>query len=550
MNKSAKGADVALEIYRPRAKENPSFAGEVECGRYLTITGNVYGEEKPIAERTEVLKELILQYFPDKPQPQPSAPPSPTSLSQSDKEIIEKMFSSKSGYEIKALWNGDLNAYGTDHSIADFALLSHLAYWTNGDEIQMDRLFRQSSLFASMKEEHGVKKWDCRHGYETYGKMTIHNVLKSFTPYLSETKPLLPAPPMEAKKGSTDENIETERAEYNASSTSSHIDAFFNDIDDRAKMPSVSTGLPSLDELLGGQLSEGLYVLGAVSSQGKTTLGLQIADNVAAAGNDTLFFSLEQGEYELMAKSVSRTTYELVCDKSDISLASTSHFILTKADWKDASPQKNQLVQTAAEKYKTLTDGHLHIFESIGDLSTSDVRVALRNHEKMTGKTPSLIVIDYLQIMKSADARATDKQNCDSSMHELKRLSRDYRIPIIIISSFNRQSYGQPVDFTCFKESGAIEYGCDVLLALQYDGMDYLEGESEKDKSRAERIKKLKSRNEDYSRNKNAVPIQIKVLKNRCGPKGSTVLNYLHCYNVFLDPKASPPASPQMNVWD
>lgn len=168
----------------------------------------------------------------------------------------------------------------------------------------------------------------------------------------------------------------------------------------------------------------------------------------------------------------------------------------------------------------------------------------------MKGKTPSLIVIDYLQIMKSANPRATDKQNCDTAMHELKQLSRDYRLPVILISSFNRESYSQPVDMTCFKESGSIEYGCDVLLALQYDGMDFEPGETEKDKNRASRIRELKAQNEGYSKRGIAVPIQVKVLKNRNGPKGSTVLNYLHRYNVFIDPKATLPVSPQMNVWD
>ena len=73
--------------------------------------------------------------------------------------------------------------------------------------------------------------------------------------------------------------------------------------------------------------------------------------------------------------------------------------------------------------------------------------------------------------MRSADVRATDKQNCDATMHELKQLSRDFHLPILLISSFNRDSYWTPVDMNCFKESGSIEYGCDVLLALQYDGM-------------------------------------------------------------------------------
>ena len=52
-------------------------------------------------------------------------------------------------------------------------------------------------------------------------------------------------------------------------------------------------------------------------------------------------------------------------------------------------------------------------------------------------------------------------------MMELKRLSRDYKLPLIGISSFNRDSYTEAVSMKSFKESGAIEYSSDVLMGLQ-----------------------------------------------------------------------------------
>ena len=108
--------------------------------------------------------------------------------------------------EIKALWNGDLNSVGGDHSSADLALVNRLAYWTNGDEAQMDRLFRQSGLYASMKEEHGIKKWDRRHGGGTYGEMTIAKALKGFVPYRQEIRaPLAPHPPANVKTASPEQ---------------------------------------------------------------------------------------------------------------------------------------------------------------------------------------------------------------------------------------------------------------------------------------------------------------------------------------------------------
>ena len=72
-----------------------------------------------------------------------------------------------------------------------------------------------------------------------------------------------------------------------------------------------STGFRHLDAILDGGLYTGLYVLGAVSSLGKTTFCLQVMDNIAKDGNDVIFFSLEMPRDELMAKAISRISMNL-----------------------------------------------------------------------------------------------------------------------------------------------------------------------------------------------------------------------------------------------
>ena len=63
-----------------------------------------------------------------------------------DEEVRERMFASKHGAEIKALWSGDISKYDGDNSRADSALAFHLAYWTAKHYEQMERLFFQSEL--------------------------------------------------------------------------------------------------------------------------------------------------------------------------------------------------------------------------------------------------------------------------------------------------------------------------------------------------------------------------------------------------------------------
>ena len=84
---------------------------------------------------------------------------------------------------------------------------------------------------------------------------------------------------------------------------------YFNNIDSQPKPFEAATGFSVLDKHLGGGLHPWLYVLGAIPALGKTSLALQIADQIATTGQDVCFFSLEMSHRELIAKSLSRCQY-------------------------------------------------------------------------------------------------------------------------------------------------------------------------------------------------------------------------------------------------
>ena len=129
----------------------------------------------------------------------------------------------------------------------------------------------------------------------------------------------------------------------------------------------------------------------------------------------------------------------------------------------------------------------------------------------------------------------TDKQIIDKNVMELKRLSRDYKTAVIGISSFNRENYLAPVNLTSFKESGAIEYSSDVLMALQYSGMDYQEGDTEQ--RRSSRIRELIKKQQQLGKDGMAQSIQVKILKNRNGVIANTDLLFYPKYNCFEERK-------------
>ncbi|WP_123539397.1 phage NrS-1 polymerase family protein [Halosimplex salinum] len=93
-----------------------------------------------------------------------------------DEEIIDKAHAATNGEKFERLWRGRTTGYDS-HSEADMGLCALLAFWTGGDRVQIDRLFRDSGL---MRE-----KWDERHFADgsTYGEKTIERVLAGTTDF-------------------------------------------------------------------------------------------------------------------------------------------------------------------------------------------------------------------------------------------------------------------------------------------------------------------------------------------------------------------------------
>lgn len=321
---------------------------------------------------------------------------------------------------------------------------------------------------------------------------------------------------------------------------------FIRNIEESKRAAFLPTGFNNLDSILDGGLYAGLYVVGAISSLGKTTFCLQVADQIAQRGQDVLIFSLEMATNELIAKSVSRLT--LIKDLEEngsTAHAKTTRDILTGTRYKDYSQTERELINGAIAAYGQY-GANIYITEGIGNVGIEEIRDKVQKHTKLTGKAP-VVVIDYLQIIAPAEIRATDKQNTDKAVLELKRLSRDYSIPVIGISSFNRDNYTAPVNLASFKESGAIEYSSDVLIGLQYEGMDYQEGETEK--NREKRIRELMKEAVDTGKAGKPQKIQVKILKNRNGSKGDTLLDFYPMFNYFTDKREGAGHSGNSGSW-
>lgn len=283
------------------------------------------------------------------------------------------------------------------------------------------------------------------------------------------------------------------------------------------------TGFAMLDEKAKG-LYTGLYVIGAISSLGKTTFCTQLADQLAAAGEDVLFFSLEQSRLELVSKSLARRTAQKDMTTAVDSLSIRRGYL----------PRQ---VLDAAREYKDAVKDRLSIIEGNFNCNISFIGDYVRRYIEETGAKP-VIFVDYLQILQpEKDDRGrtqSTKETVDSTVTELKRLSRENGLTIFIISSLNRTNYLSPIDFESFKESGGIEYTADVVWGLQLQCMN---GDLfTTDKKTIEKRNTVKEAKKADPRK-----IELVCLKNRYGVSSySAYFDYHPRYDLYVETPEPP----------
>lgn len=267
----------------------------------------------------------------------------------------------------------------------------------------------------------------------------------------------------------------------------------------------IPTGFARFDEMLGGGLQRGLYVLGAISSLGKTTLAVQIADAIAASGQPVLFVTIEQSAEEITAKSLSR----LLRAKGRTVSAQEIGNKAKRDRWDERTTL--DLLETVEEYSQTIAPA-LKLLEGNGKPSVDTIRTVARMVEQQADRAP-VIFIDYLQLLAPENDRDSDKQATDKNVMALRQLARDLNAPIFAISSLNRGSYSGTISLSSFKESGAIEYGADVLLGLQprgiADKVDQVRSETEKGT--------VGNRHIEASKLKDVRKVELVILKNRHG---------------------------------
>lgn len=327
------------------------------------------------------------------------------------------------------------------------------------------------------------------------------------------------------------EKVEKElREQYRIIHSATNLAEFESNLERTVNTPPTPTQYKTLDHNFDGGIYEGIYVLGGDTGLGKTTLALNLAENFSSQGRDVLYFSLEVSKNSLIAKMISQQTY-LLTQRGEGN-PQTIRYLTNGNMFERLSPSDKVVVGKAKQLYQAKTK-NLYIFESIGDLTVEDIETAIGNHllYNKTSQSP-IIIIDYLQILRHKDKyiQGSDKLKTDTNLFLLKKLANKYHLPIILLSSLNREGYkvSKPVSLNDYKDTGGIEYTADVILGLQLDYVcsnpdPTIQGKEQAD---GELPKK----------------VRLTILKNRDGKKrGYSIFEYEPRYHNFKELPLDPP---------
>ncbi len=298
-------------------------------------------------------------------------------------------------------------------------------------------------------------------------------------------------------------------SEFKSSYVINEIDSFLNEITS-GNNKAIPTGFKLFDKALDGGIFSGLFIIGAESSLGKSAFVLNVAEQIAEAGTDVIYFSLEMSKRELIARGLSRQTFLW---------SNTIPECFYNKSTKEILKGNPEEYKDAIQNYKPIAK-NLVFYEDTSGITVDDLVQYVENHIKYTGRSP-VVVLDYLQLIAPRDPRDTDKFKIDYTVKALKQLSQKINMPVIAISSLNRGSYGKRVDMESFKESGAIEYSSDVLIGMSLSVT--MDGKKE-DFEIARALKETPRR------------MTVEILKNRNGERNYKIeFKYFSAFNTFVE---------------
>jgi len=264
----------------------------------------------------------------------------------------------------------------------------------------------------------------------------------------------------------------------------------------KGSITGISTGFVEFDRMTSGLHPSEMVVIAARPSMGKTALAMNIAEYVAI--NEKLavgVFSLEMSSQQLVQR--------LLCSRARVNLQRVRDGFLGERDFPSLT--------AAASK---LAEARMFIDDS-ASLSILELRAKARRLKAQ--HDVSLIIVDYLQLLRSTTRRAQDNRQLEISEISagLKALAKDLKIPVIVVAQLNRQpeqrTGGKP-RLSDLRESGSIEQDADLVGLL---------------------VRPELYEEDEEARVEKAGEAELIIAKQRNGPVGEIPLTFLKEYTRF-----------------
>ena len=216
---------------------------------------------------------------------------------------------------------------------------------------------------------------------------------------------------------------------------------------DGRMITGVATGYPHLDEITSGLQNGELIIIAARPSMGKTSLALNIAENIVMRDTPVALFSLEMSRQQLVQR--------LLSSRASVSGHDIRRNMLSDRDMEAIIQATNDLM------------GKPLFIDDTPGLTITQLRAKARRLKQ--SENIGVVLVDYLQLMTSGKRAESRQQEVSEISRGVKALARELEIPVICLSQLNRASEhreGHRPRMSDLRESGSIEQDADVVAIL------------------------------------------------------------------------------------
>lgn len=213
------------------------------------------------------------------------------------------------------------------------------------------------------------------------------------------------------------------------------------------------SGLADLDTLIGGFEPGELVVVGARPSRGKSAMGLTFAANASDQGVPVLFVSLEMSAGQLGDR--------LLAMRSGVGMS-----LFTRGVMRGSVMSDDQLSRLTTAARRRPGQAPIYFDDQPGRTAAEILSAGRRAVRR---KKVGLIVVDYLQMVRSANPRDNRESQVAEISRAMKTMARVCKVPVVCLAQLNRESEkrpGQRPRMSDMRESGAIEQDTDKGILI------------------------------------------------------------------------------------